>query len=71
MIAAHETTTPGFTTVDASAVFHVYQGPEGDVDIALTGTNLTDSVQRNAVSFTKDFVLQPGRAFRLMLHFMR
>ena len=70
-IAAHETTTPGFTTVDASAVFHVYQGPEGDVDIALTGTNLTDSVQRNAVSFTKDFVLQPGRAFRLMLHFMR
>jgi hypothetical protein len=70
-IDVHETPTPGFTSVDASAVFHVYRGPEGDFDVALVGTNLTDAVERNAVSFTKDHVLQPGRTFRLMLHFMR
>ena len=32
--------------------------------------SFTDSVQRNHVSFNKDFVLQPGRTFRLMLHFL-
>ncbi|HEY4265993.1 MAG TPA: TonB-dependent receptor [Micropepsaceae bacterium] len=67
---AHETPTPGFTNVDASAVFHVYRGQEGDFDVALVATNLTDAVERNAVSFTKDHVLQPGRAFRIMLHYM-
>ena len=70
-IAAHETPTPGFTTLDASAIFHLYRGPEGDLDLALFGANLTDSVQRNHVSFTKDHVVQPGRTFRLMLHYMR
>jgi iron complex outermembrane receptor protein len=70
-VEAHETETEGFTTVDASAVFHVYRGDEGDVDIALIGSNLTDSVQRNHVSFNKEFVLQPGRTFRLVLHYMR
>jgi hypothetical protein len=37
----------------------------------LTGTNLTDSVGRNHVSFTKDFVVLPGRTFRAMLRFAR
>ena len=69
-VAAHETTTPGYTTLSASAVFHVYRGDSGDLDIALIANNLTDSVQRNHVSFNKDFVLQPGRTFRLMLHFL-
>ena len=41
----------------------------GDVDLVLSGTNLTDSVGRNAVSFTKDFVVLPGRTFRAVLHF--
>ena len=35
------------------------------------GSNLTDSVQRNHISFVKDFTLQPGRTFHLMVHFMR
>jgi iron complex outermembrane receptor protein len=70
-IEAHETPTAGYTTVDASATFHVYRGDEGDVDIALVGTNLTDSVQRNHISFVKDFWLQPGRTFRVVLHYMR
>jgi iron complex outermembrane recepter protein len=70
-VEAHETPTDGYTTLGASAVFHVYEGQAGDVDIALIGTNLTDSVQRNHISFNKDFVLQPGRTFRLMLHVLR
>ena len=57
--------------VDASATIHLFEGSGGDVDLVLTGTNLTDSVGRNAVSFTKDFVELPGRTFRLMLHFAR
>ena len=69
-VAVHETPTAGFTTLSASAVFHVYRGESGDLDIALIGSNLTDSVQHNHVSFNKDFVLQPGRTFRLMLHFL-
>ena len=69
-VEAHETPTDGYTTLGASAVFHVYRGEAGDMDIALIGSNLTDSVQRNHVSFNKDFVLQPGRTFRLMLHFL-
>jgi iron complex outermembrane receptor protein len=68
-IEAHETPTDGYTTVDASAVFHVYRGDEGDVDIALIGANLTDSVQRNHISFVKDFWLQPGRTFKLVVHY--
>jgi iron complex outermembrane receptor protein len=70
-VEAHETPTPGFTNVDAVAVFHLFKGQSGDWDVALAGTNLTDAGERNASSFTKDHVLQPGRTFRLMLHFTR
>jgi iron complex outermembrane receptor protein len=70
-IAANETPTDGFTTLDASATIHLFEGTGGDVDLVLSATNLTDSVQRNHVSFTKDYVLLPGRTFRLMLHFLR
>lgn len=69
-VADHETPTDGYTTLSASAVFHLYEGETGDLDLAVIGSNLTDSVQRNHVSFNKDFVLQPGRTFRLMLHFL-
>ena len=41
------------------------------MDVALIGNNLTDSVERNHVSFVKDFWLQPGRTFRLVLHYLR
>ena len=70
-IAANETPTKAYTTVDASATINLYEGSAGDVDLVLSGTNLTDSVGRNHVSFTKDFVELPGRTFRLMLHFAR
>jgi iron complex outermembrane receptor protein len=68
-IESHETPTAGYTTLDASAIFHIFRGAQGDFDIALTGTNLTDSVQRNHISFVKDFWVQPGRTFRVLLHY--
>ena len=70
-VAQNETPTDSYTTLDASATIHLYEGPGGDVDLVLTGSNLTDSVGRNHISFTKDFVQLPGRTFRLMLHFAR
>jgi iron complex outermembrane receptor protein len=70
-LAQNETPTDSYTTLDASATIHLFEGPGGDVDLVLSGTNLTDSVGRNHVSFTKDFVELPGRTFRLMLHFAR
>jgi hypothetical protein len=70
-VGLNDTPTDSFTTVDASATIHLFSGPAGDVDLVLSGTNLTDSVGRNAVSFTKDFVVLPGRTFRAVLHFAR
>ena len=35
-------------------------GTGGDLDIALIGNNLTDSVQRNHVSFNKDYRAAAG-----------
>jgi iron complex outermembrane receptor protein len=70
-IEAHETPTPGYTNVDASATFHLVQGETGDWDLSVVGTNLTDARERNAVAFTKGFVLQPGRTFKVMLHYIR
>lgn len=69
-LEAHETLTEGYTDLSASVVFHAYRGPEGDVDLAVIGSNLTDQVERNHISFVKDFWLQPGRTFRLVLHYM-
>jgi iron complex outermembrane receptor protein len=70
-VALNETPTESFTTLDASATIHLFSGPAGDVDLVLIGTNLTDSVGRNHVSFTKDHVVLPGATFRAMLHFAR
>ncbi len=68
-VSVNETPTESFTTLNASATIHLFEGPVGDIDLVLIGTNLTDSVGRNAVSFTKDHVLLPGATFRAMLHF--
>jgi iron complex outermembrane receptor protein len=70
-VGLNETPTDSFITVDASATIHLFRGTLGEVNLVLSGTNLTDSVGRNAVSFTKDFVQLPGRTFRLMLHVAR
>ena len=70
-IAANETPTEGLHDGGCIRDDPSLRRSGGDVDLVLSGTNLTDSVGRNHVSFTKDFVELPGRTFRLMLHFAR
>jgi iron complex outermembrane receptor protein len=61
-----ETPTDGFVSVDAQASWRpIVNSPA--LEIALVGRNLTDEVQRNAVSLNKDEVVLPGRELRLMI----
>jgi iron complex outermembrane recepter protein len=64
-VAAQETPTAGFTNVDAQLGWRPWGAHDG-VQIALVGHNLTNSLQRNAVSLNKDTVILPGRDIRLM-----
>jgi iron complex outermembrane receptor protein len=63
-VAAFETRTAGFTTVDASVGYRFFHG---DVvhSLLLAGTNLTDELARNHVSYLKDVAPLPGRDVRL------
>ena len=65
-VAANEFATDEFTMLDL--ILH-YQLPLGDgrvqANIDLVARNLLDEKARNAVSFTKDEVLLPGRNFRV------
>jgi iron complex outermembrane receptor protein len=61
-----ETPTDGFYSVDAQATWRPLES-HPDFQIALVGRNLTDEVQRNAVSLNKDEVMLPGREVRLMV----
>jgi iron complex outermembrane receptor protein len=61
-----ETTTDDFYSVDAQASWRPLDSQPG-FEISLVGRNLTDEVQRNAVSLNKDEVMLPGREIRLMV----
>jgi len=65
-LATAETPTAGFVSVDAQAMWRPFE-KSPDIEIALVGRNLTDRVQRNAVSLNKDEVILPGREVRLMI----
>jgi iron complex outermembrane receptor protein len=65
-VAAGETETAGFTTVDAQLAWRPWVARPG-IEFALVGRNLTDSLQRNAVALNKDEVILPGRDVRLMI----
>ncbi|MES1199093.1 MAG: TonB-dependent receptor [Pseudomonadota bacterium] len=59
-----DTSTDSYWNLDAQAAWR----PFGDAfEIALVGHNLTDEVQRNAVSLNRDVVELPGRDVRLVL----
>ncbi|MEJ0098882.1 MAG: TonB-dependent receptor [Pseudomonadota bacterium] len=65
-VANAETDTRGFTNVDAQLAWRpMLAHPE--IEVALIGHNLTDSVQRNSVALNKDEVEMPGRDIRLMI----
>lgn len=68
--AAQETTTGGFTMVDAAATYRLYDSEAGVLNLAFSASNILDQKARNHVSFTKDRVLLPGRSFRLVLDFI-
>jgi iron complex outermembrane receptor protein len=64
-VAEQETPTAGFTNVDAEFTWRPWAERPG-MTLALVGRNLTDSLQRNAVSLNKDEVILPGRDLRLV-----
>jgi iron complex outermembrane recepter protein len=64
-VAGAETPTKAFTNVDAQLAWRPWAQKPG-IELALTGRNLTDSLQRNAVALNKDEVILPGRDIRVM-----
>lgn len=64
-IAPAETPTAGFVSVDAHLGWRPVPSNQ-DMEIALVGHNLTDTVQRNAIALNKDTVILPGRDVRLV-----
>ncbi|HEU5134746.1 MAG TPA: TonB-dependent receptor [Steroidobacteraceae bacterium] len=68
-LAQAETPTAGFVSVDAQATWRPLE-KRTNFEITLVGRNLTDRVQRNAVSLNKDEVILPGREVRLLVRAM-
>lgn len=62
--AAFETATPGFTLVNAEAVWRPW-GSEKTVSLVLSANNLFDVVARRHASFLKDYAPLAGRDIRL------
>jgi iron complex outermembrane recepter protein len=64
-IAAYESTTAGFTRVDASVRYRWVYAANRSADIYLLGKNLTNRDMRVHTSFLKDFAALPGRSMFL------
>ena len=62
-IAAAETPTKGFVNLNANLAVRPFASNR-NVEFSITGHNLTNSVQRNAVALNKDEVVLPGRDVR-------
>ena len=64
-IAAFETSTPGYTRIDASVRYrwaYAAKGKPGSADIYLLGKNLSNRDMRVHTSFLKDIAPLPGRS---------
>lgn len=68
-VAEFETTTPGYTMVNASVSYAFFTGGLGH-EITLRGTNLADVDARNHVSLLKEIAPLPGRDVRLTYRLM-
>jgi iron complex outermembrane receptor protein len=64
--ATFETPTAGYTNVDAQIAWRPFED-KPNLEFAVVGHNLTDTVQRNAVALNKDLVVQPGRDVRFVV----
>ncbi|NUS60014.1 MAG: TonB-dependent receptor [Lysobacter sp.] len=62
-VAAFETTTPGYTLVDAHVAWHMDTKHANAWEIFLDGSNLLDEEARAHTSFLKDVAPLPGRGF--------
>jgi len=60
-VAAHESTTPGYTLVDAHVAWHLDTDGGNAWEVFLDGSNLLDEEARPHTSFLKDLVPLPGR----------
>jgi iron complex outermembrane receptor protein len=67
-IATFETSTDGFTLVNASLTWRPF-GREQNIAIIAAANNIFDVEARRASSFTKDFVSLAGRDFRVTARF--
>jgi iron complex outermembrane recepter protein len=65
-VPAGESTTDSYWNLDAQTAWRPL-GADGGFEVALVGHNLTDEVQRNAVSLNRDVVELPGRDVRIVL----
>ncbi len=65
-IAAFETTTPGYTMVNASIGYKPL-GEDNDTLITLSANNIFDAVARRHASFLKDYAPLAGRDLRISL----
>ncbi|MDP3175766.1 MAG: TonB-dependent receptor [Phenylobacterium sp.] len=66
-LAAFETPTDAYTTLDAKLSFR--PSPQRDLRLYVEGRNLTDEAVREHVSFLKDIAPQPGRSIRAGMAF--
>ncbi|MBP8307006.1 MAG: TonB-dependent receptor [Burkholderiaceae bacterium] len=60
-IAVLETTTAGYTRVDAEVAYRLSDSPSRTVTVFLQGRNLLNETIRPHTSYVKDLVPQPGR----------
>jgi iron complex outermembrane receptor protein len=67
-VAANETPTDGYTRLDLYADYHL-DTPGGEWLFFLKGSNLTDEVIRNHVSFLKHYAPEPGRGVEAGLRY--
>ena len=67
-VAAFETTTDGFTMVNASAAWRPF-GKDGGVTLLASANNIFDVSARRHASFTKDYVPLSGRDIRVSAKF--
>ena len=64
-VAENETSTPGYTMLDASVGYRFFTGSLVH-DVSVVGTNLANQLARNSVSFIKDQAPLPGRDLRIV-----
>lgn len=62
-VAANETSTPGYTLVDAHLAWHIDTASGGSWEVFVDGSNLLDEEARVHTSFLKDLAPLPGRGF--------